>query len=90
MNDCPNGTQPMTRKDYASVFTVILLTTWLAAGVFGDHNTYVVSKDGSKWVKDRATPVIRVIDGALVAFPFSLLNVAVLWIVSRSTQRRSD
>jgi hypothetical protein len=37
----------MSRKDYASVFTVILLTTWLAVGVFGDHNTYVVYKDGS-------------------------------------------
>ena len=78
----------MSRKDYASVFTVILLTTWLAVGVFGDHNTYVVYKDGSKRVKDRATLAIRVIDGALAAVPFSLLNLAVICLWSKSGQRR--
>ena len=78
----------MSRKDYASVFTVILLTTWLAVGVFGDHNTYVVYKDGSRWVKDRATLASRLIDGALVAVPFSLLNLAAIWLWSKSGPRR--
>lgn len=79
----------MSQKDYASVFAIILLTTWLAVGVSGDHNTYVVLKDGSKRIKDRANFATRVIDGALVAFPFSLLNVTASWIVLRMTQRRS-
>ena len=77
------------RITYSSVFGVTLIAAWVSFGVFGDHNTYIVHRDGTRIIKDYATVSDRVIGGLILGLPFAFLDTALLWAWRRARRRRT-
>jgi hypothetical protein len=77
------------RISLPSVFGVTVVAAWLGFGIFGDHNTYIVHRDGTRIVKDYATGSDRIIGGLIFGLPFALLDTALLWAWQRARQART-